>query len=301
MKEEIIQFNKEGVDVSINNITVDDIRITHSNLKYSKRKVLNFQNDNDMVRMHFNLTGGYDFKYPQLNQSFKIHGQQHNIMYSNGIDLEICNHDLAIETFGIQFPLTFLHELDVSLEGEMGTFISDASKGNNVIYSKDWPILTPEIFSVISEILNCKYNASLKRLFYFSKAIELFVLQIDALTNRNERPIKYIKSKNDRERLIEAKRFLELRLNDPPSLNDIARHAGINDYKLKRGFKELFGTTLFDYYTKIRLEYAKEILLDTEMQLSEIATKIGYSSPQHFNAAFKKMYSISPGKFRNKY
>ena len=73
----------------------------------------------------------------------------------------------------------------------------------------------------------------------------------------------------------------------PPGLTELARAAGINEYKLKKGFKETFGNTVFGYLAETRLELAKNDLLEEEKSISEIAFELGYSSV-HFLAIMRK-------------
>jgi len=73
----------------------------------------------------------------------------------------------------------------------------------------------------------------------------------------------------------------------------------LNEYKLKKGFKELFGTTVFGYIHQIRMDLAKRLLLGTSKTAKEIAYETGYGSPQHFSKAFKEQFGIPPNSIRN--
>ena len=108
---------------------------------------------------------------------------------------------------------------------------------------------------------------------------------------------------DDRERksrkLIEAKELLNTRIDNPPTIVELSKLTGINEYKLKKGFKELFGTTIFGYIHHSRMSLAKRLLLGTDKSAKEIAYETGYSSPQHFSNAFKKQFGITPNNVRN--
>ena len=73
----------------------------------------------------------------------------------------------------------------------------------------------------------------------------------------------------------------------------------MNEYKLKKGFKETFNNTIFGYLTDQRLQLAKQYLLDTQQTAAEISTQLGYATPQHFNNAFKKKFGVTPFSVRN--
>lgn len=298
MKEELIRDKRGGVEFEMKRVQVEDILLTHSKVMCPDRRSVHVGNNNDRVRLHFNLIGGYDFHYSQIDRSFKIDGQRHNIMYSQGIDLHIENHDLNVETFGIQFPLEFFDRMGVPITGSLKKFIDHSAAGNNTIYKESWPLMTPKMLTIIDEIINCKYNDSLKELFYFSKSLELLVVQLAALDKVEPDKKLFTGSKSDREKFIEAKRYIENNLENAPGLSETARHIGVNEYKLKLGFKEMFGATLFEFLTAKRLELATELLHETELSLAEISDRLGYSSPQHFNIAFKRAHDITPGAYR---
>jgi len=84
----------------------------------------------------------------------------------------------------------------------------------------------------------------------------------------------------------------------PPSLTELAKIAGINDFKLKQGFKEQFNATVFGYLADYKLSQARHLLLDKNYSIKAAAEELGYSSVQHFNTAFKKKFGTPPGRLR---
>ena len=110
--------------------------------------------------------------------------------------------------------------------------------------------------------------------------------------------IHLIFSTKHRERILFARDYLLKNIDYPPTLTELANIAGINVFKLKRGFKETFGQTVFEYLAETRLELAKNDLLHTEKSVTEIAFELGYSSLQHFSGAFKKRFGVAPGGVR---
>lgn len=80
----------------------------------------------------------------------------------------------------------------------------------------------------------------------------------------------------------------------------LADKAGINEFKLKIGFRELFGTSPYQYRLHLCLEKAKALLEDTDDTIDQIAGKVGFDSYSGFSTAFKKTYNIAPTHYRNK-
>ena len=102
-----------------------------------------------------------------------------------------------------------------------------------------------------------------------------------------------LKSK-DLERVHAAREILVEDIANPPSLQQLAEQVGIGDYKLKRDFRQAFGTTVFGYLRLHRLECARQLLTARQMNVSEAAEFVGYSSLSKFTAAFKRQFGILP-------
>ncbi|MGG6293697.1 helix-turn-helix transcriptional regulator [Leptolyngbya sp. AN02str] len=78
----------------------------------------------------------------------------------------------------------------------------------------------------------------------------------------------------------------------------MARQVGLNDHKLKQGFRHVFGTTAFGYLRDHRLQQAKELLHDSNQTIAKIATTVGYKSPEAFCNAFRRKFTISPRAYQ---
>lgn len=85
---------------------------------------------------------------------------------------------------------------------------------------------------------------------------------------------------------------------DLPGLKDLALQMGTNEYKLKYGFKQLYGTTIFRFLTQERLRKTKPLIQYSNLTLKEIAHMTGFKSVTHFSRAFKEKYGKSPSDLR---
>lgn len=99
------------------------------------------------------------------------------------------------------------------------------------------------------------------------------------------------------EKMIQVKEFLELNLQNPPSIPELAHLVGMNETYLKIHFKAEFASTVYGFVKSRRIERAKQLLKEGKMNISEIAWEVGYKNPTHFSAAFKKDTGISPKEF----
>ncbi|MCZ4243626.1 helix-turn-helix domain-containing protein [Pedobacter punctiformis] len=148
-----------------------------------------------------------------------------------------------------------------------------------------------QINAIVQSLVNQKYSGRIKRLFLESKIYELII----CYTQRNPDLAKISLKEEDVNKILLAKKLVESDLQNPNSLLELSRKAGINDYKLKKGFKEITGHTVFGYLYKLRMEKAHSILTNEKKTVNEVAFLVGYKNPQHFTVAFKKQYNILPG------
>lgn len=146
----------------------------------------------------------------------------------------------------------------------------------------------------VHELVHSPYQGSLKRLHAESKIMEMILLVFDKyMRKQNSLPSSCLK-KYEIERLHGAKQIIVERLEDPLSLKELARAAELNETKLKKGFKELFGMTVFEFIRDQRLEKGVFLLLTEQLNVGETAAAVGYSNPSNFSAAFYKKYGCNP-------
>jgi len=162
-------------------------------------------------------------------------GGHHNIMYSPEFDMTVENRTLELETFGIQFPretfLKFTHNASDLLK----RFGDQVAGGRPVLLSDQWGAVDPQIQQVVRQIINNHYSGDLQQLFLLSKSIELLVLCAESCALAMNRRQEFVRTPGDKEKIIAVRDLINERLGDPPSLSQIARTVGINEYKLKRG------------------------------------------------------------------
>jgi AraC-like DNA-binding protein len=157
--------------------------------------------------------------------------------------------------------------------------------------------ITPDMHATIFQILNCPYQGWAKSFFLESKVLELVahkIGQIEAADRRKPGAV-HLRS-SDMERIREAARLLAGDLENSPDLNGIARSVGMCRSKLHRCFRMVYGITPFEYLRNRRLETARDYLADGQMNVTEAAYAVGYSSPSYFTKAFKKYFGRLPGR-----
>ena len=100
-------------------------------------------------------------------------------------------------------------------------------------------------------------------------------------------------------KLYQTQHLISSDLSIQYSIQQLARQTGLNDFTLKKEFKRVFGKTIFEYASELRMEKAKQLLLHSKKPIYEISELIGYKNSTHFTAAFKKNEGITPKKYRD--
>lgn len=157
-----------------------------------------------------------------------------------------------------------------------------------------YPEMTPAVRFLTQQIFNCPYQGITKRIYLEAKVLELIALQVSPLLAGGDFAQTSPFKSDTIGRIHHAKQIICSRLENPPSLVELAALVGVSDRTLRRGFRELFGTTVFGYLTQMRMEKAEQFLRESNMTVAEVANSVGYTHLGHFAAAFKKKYSITP-------
>lgn len=159
--------------------------------------------------------------------------------------------------------------------------------------------MTAEMYRVLRQILHCPYVGELKKLYLHGKALELMALQFSQFQTQQQSRDQL--QRTEVERIHYAREILTRQLDDPPSLLELARMAGLNDFALKQGFHQVFGTTVFGYLREYRLTEARQLLSTSELKIQEIAELVGFKNRGYFAAAFREKFGLSPSQYRLQY
>lgn len=156
--------------------------------------------------------------------------------------------------------------------------------------------LTSKMKYIFDTIWNCPEPLGLKKLYFESQLLTLLTLQCEALLHVEslvQKPLKLFA--DDKDKLQYARNILLSRLSEPPSIAELSKLCGLNEFKLKKGFRQLFGNSIFNFINEQRLQEAQRMIYKGEKNISAIAYELGYAHPQHFQRAFKKHFSVTPG------
>ena len=138
----------------------------------------------------------------------------------------------------------------------------------------------------------------MQQLYLESKVLELFTLQF---TQWSEVPLT-IKSHrlppDELDHLHAARELLIRDVQTPPTLAELAQQVGLSEYRLKQGFRQVFGTTVFGCLHHYRMQQAQHLLRHSNLTVAGVATRVGYLSPEAFSTAFRHKFTVSPKAYQ---
>lgn len=150
---------------------------------------------------------------------------------------------------------------------------------------------------VLEGVLNHTYTDSFENIYINAQTQMLLLYSLDCMLGEKEIDTvncKFLANEADREKIIRAREILIQHIGEPITIKELSRKVAINECYLKKGFKELFGTTVFDFYQSQRMEHAKYLLYEKGLSVTEVSLLLGYSSISHFSTAFKKHTGLKP-------
>ena len=150
---------------------------------------------------------------------------------------------------------------------------------------------------VIESLLNHTYKDSLENIYINAQTQMLLLYSLDCMVGDKELDVincKFLANEADREKISKAREILIAHIGEPITIKDLSRKVAMNECYVKKGFKEMFGTTIFDFYQSQRMEHARYLLYEKGLSVTEVSLMLGYSSISHFSTAFKKHTGLKP-------
>jgi AraC-like DNA-binding protein len=268
--------------------------------------VLRFQNDTNevtrevreinssFIQFHFCLKGQGDFLFNTGNYVFNVKEEHSILLYNPQRDLPI---DLKLQ------PNTWIIGVVISIKKFHSLFSQDAdhihflSPENSTKKYYDNGNITPSMAVVLSQILSSNIHESMKALYLKGKVYELLSLYFNKNEDTDIEQCPFLIDEDNVRKIRLAKEIILKNMSEPPSLQELSEEIGLSLNKLKEGFKQLYGDTVFGYLLDHKMEEARRMLASTNYNVNEVGLKIGYSTSSHFIAAFKKKYGTTPKKY----
>ncbi|WP_414548262.1 helix-turn-helix transcriptional regulator [Anabaena sp. CCY 0017] len=254
--------------------------------------------EEEQIEFGFNLSGSYSRK--ECGQSFLDWVDTDEISEMEDWKIFAKKRRLKVDIHLKSSNL--LNSFIIDNSKNLPTILTDLIEGNSKQDFYETNIIAPEMYLPLEQIINCPFQGITKFIYLEGKCLELIALKLEQLRQKSQSKTKSdVLKKDDIERIHAAKVVLIKNINNPPSLIELARQVGLNDYKLKIGFHQVFGTTAFGYLHQYRMELSRQLLLERQMSIQEVARTVGYANHGCFAAAFRKRFGINPKYYRLKH
>lgn len=255
--------------------------------------------ESHLLEMHFNLSDRYIYYKNNAIKREVAPPMSGNITFlspeQNQAKISF-DKDICYQTFDVHLPFSFL----TAYAGEskvMDTFLNSIDKNRSAVLSPQEVNVSPRMQSIIQAIRNCTFEGLTKRIYLESKIYELIAFTHEGSSADD---MGYQLTRADEERIKYAALLIRENLSNPFTIVALAREVGINQTKLKHGFKAVFGNTVFGYLQETRMNMARKLLLDTTLTVQQISSMSGYASVSNFSTAFKHTYGYPPNRLRGK-
>jgi AraC family transcriptional activator of pyochelin receptor len=259
-------------------------------------KVQNFERaiDSSFLQMHFCLRGNSKFLFNEGGYIFDVLDNRSILLYNPQRTLPI---NLEIQ------PKTTLVSLLISIEKFHSLFSKESgyipflsNENSNRKFYDDTEI-KPTVAVVLHQIINSNINSSIRELYVKGKIYELLSLHFQKEESTDAEYCPFLVDEQNVLKIRKAKEIIISRMSEPPSLQELALEIGLNLKKLKEGFKQIYGDTVYSFLFDYKMEHARKLLESNQFNVNEVGSQVGYSTASHFIAAFKKKFGTTPKKY----
>ncbi|MEM9809354.1 MAG: AraC family transcriptional regulator [Cyanobacteria bacterium P01_D01_bin.56] len=274
------------------------MRLSISDLEKRQTHIHNIQQHPQTMplTLSYYVSGGCVVENDGLRSSIEeIAGKSYLYCLPNTAEIERYEPRQRIRKVSVQFPPELISTFSGYLQ-ELPFNVRQAIEQPGKVLFHHASTITPQQQQVLKQLFNCPFQGVTRQIYLEAKVMELIALQLDQLITAEQSAKKLVTS--DVDRIHQAREILIHNMVHPPSLTELARRVQLNERKLKQGFHQVFGTTVFGCLYNHRMQQARELLKTGQFNIQEIAQYVGYASRSSFVAAFKKKFQVPPSHFQ---
>ena len=252
--------------------------------------------DASFIQFHFCISGSITFNYNKGAYNLKLDEGKFLTLYNPEkhltIDASVVKNSKVIS---VLIPIVEFHKLFSSSSSDIPFFENKSL--NQKHYSEN--LISNSILIVLNQIIKNDMDNSTRSLLYKAKIYELFSLIFKKTKEIDLDQCPFLKNDENLKKIAKAKDVILKDIKNPPSLIELSKTIDLSLKNLKKGFKEIYGKPVYKYLFDFKMERAKQLLSNGNLNVNEVSYDLGYSSSSHFIAAFKKKYGITPRTYTN--
>lgn len=294
ISDEILEFKHSFVTAKHRIIKIDGVSIIYRDWVLPSPISMRTVHEQPFPKMQFEIEGhsAFTHKMPISCRHVDILNGKHTLLFLPEVD-GILFYPNSRKVLDVTFTLDFFRKLFGNDMSCLDSFGSAIEKFTPHLIGAQSRVITASMSKVINDILYCEFQGIFKKTYIEAKVIELLNLQLDQF-RRESQPVHIKLRKEDSDRLHDLKALIDSQPGASYSLAQLSELAGFNDFKLKKGFKQLFGQTVFGYINDVRMKNAYTLLKRGELNVTDVSFLMGYKYVHHFSKAFKKKYGFTP-------
>ena len=250
--------------------------------------------DKSHIQFHFCLKGDSKFQFNNGSYSFPVASGNSILLYNPNQELPI-KASLAANSLVLSLLISIkkFHSL-FSNQADQISFLNQDNIGNKFYKEKK---LAPMISVVLNQMVQQSVHQSMYKLYLRAKVFELMSLYFNKDKEMDIEQCPFLVDDKNIKKIRNAKEIIISRMTEPPTLTDLATEVEISLKKLKEGFKQVYGASVYVFLLDYKMQVSKRLLSSGNYNVNEVALKVGYSTATHFINAFKKKFGTTPKKY----
>lgn len=278
-------------------IIEDGFHIIRLKNETSQKASFSHHVDSTFLQFHYCLKGSVQLGFNEGSYKLDLKEQNSYLLYNPSRDLPMdLNINAHTWSVSVLISINKFHSL-FSPDAQHVSFLSPENKDKK--YYVDGKI-SPSMAVALHQLMNYNLNDTIKQLYFKGKSYELLSLYFNREEDANLEACPFLADEENMRKIKRAKEIVIDRMTDLPSLPELALEIGLSLKKLKEGFKEVYGDTVYGFALDHKMDYARQLLDSGQHNVNEVGLKVGYSTGSHFISAFKKKYGTTPKKYITK-
>ena len=254
----------------------------------------NYDIDKNHIQFHFCLKGSCKFLFNNSSYSFPVENGSSIMLYNPQQELPInASLDSGSLVLSVLISIKKFHGL-FSKQADQISFLNQENIGNKFYKEKK---MGPMISVVLNQMIQQSLHESTYKLYLRAKVFELMSLYFNKDKEMDIEQCPFLVDDKNIKKIRLAKDIIISRMIEPPTLNELANEVEISLKKLKQGFKQVYGASVYVFLLDYKMQVSKRLLSSGNYNVNEVALRVGYSTATHFINAFKKKFGTTPKKY----
>lgn len=250
-----------------------------------------------VVQYFFCMKGKINFSFHDSSYQIALKEKESFFFYNPTENLQpVISTSADSNMIFIFCSLEMIHEL--FLDNAHSLEFLKNENANRKYYKKD--DISSDLEVVLNQLIQSDIQGTAVDVFKYAKVLEVLSLYFSKQARANMESCPFLNDEESVRKIKKAKDILIDRMTDPPMIVDLAKEVDLNEFRLKEGFKSMYGSTLFTFLLEHKMNKGRAMLDTGRYKVQDVAYDLGYNNPSHFISAFKNKFGVTPKKYLQK-